>query len=336
MIAVVRQWAEYHNVTFARDAVGNVLLRHRRGRPRSRWVLEAHLDHPGFVVHRTRGREVWAEFLGGVRREFFPRARVRFFADERSVIARVSHVRQTKRSPFLQCRLELSREAPLPAGTIGMWDFPPMRIRGRRLSGRACDDVVGAAAVLCAMGRIVASGRECDATALLTRAEEAGFIGTLGACENRTLPHDAFVVAVECSKAQPAAPLGAGAVVRVGDIIRTFEPSLTAYVSSVAAALARKDRAFRYTRQLMPGGATEASAYMMYGYAATGLCLPLGNYHNMGPRGRIAPEEINLDDFESMVKLLAALPVDKGSPAQTDDRLRQKFRDLLKARGGLL
>jgi endoglucanase len=336
VIAQVRLWAEGHKVAFAFDACGNVLLRYRRGRAQAKWVFEAHMDHPGFVVRKAARRAVLAEFIGGVRREFFPNARVRFFTGDNSVAARVVSVRQTKKSPFLQCRLELAREVDLREGDIGMWDFPPMRITGRRLSGRACDDVVGSAAVLCAMGEIVAGDAPCDVTALLTRAEEAGFIGTLGACEKATLPKDAFVVAIETSKAQAAASLGAGVVVRVGDIIRTFDPSLTAHVSAVAAALAKRDRQFKYTRQLMPGGATEASAYMMYGYTATGLCLPLGNYHNMGPRGRIAPEQIDLDDFESLVKLLVALSADKGSPAETDDRLRRRFKDLLKSRGGFL
>ncbi len=244
--------------------------------------------------------------------------------------------RQPKETPFIQARLRLDRAADLRVGDIGMWDLPPMRVRGTALSSRACDDLVGSAAVVCALGEIIAAGTPCDLTVLLTRAEEAGFIGTLGACEKRTLPRDAFVVAVETSKAQPGAPLGAGVVVRVGDSIRTFDPSLTAHISAVAAGLARRDKGFHFVRQLMPGGATEASAYLMYGWTAAALCVPLGNYHNMGDRGKIAAEQIDLGDFESLIKLLAALPAEKTLPRNTDDRLREKFRNVLKSRGGFL
>ena len=34
------------------------------------------------------------------------------------------------------------------------------------------------------------------------------------------------------------------------------------------------------------------------------MCLALGNYHNCGPSGRIAPEFVSWDDFEGLVALL--------------------------------
>jgi endoglucanase len=337
VVEQVRLWAKSRGVKFQLDAAGNVVLRQRRDGAGAHWVFAAHMDHPGFVVRAaTAGRIVHAEFLGNVKPEFFPGARVRFFSSHGSVQARVIAVRRSKRSPFLQCRLEMVKPAQLAAGTIGMWDLPPLRVAGRKLSSRGCDDVVGSAAVLCAMEDIVAGKFPCDVTGLLTRAEEVGFIGALAACEHGTIPRDSLIVAIETSKAQPAGPLGSGVVVRVGDSIRTFDPSLTAHVTAAAGALARRKNHFRYTRQLMPGGATESSAYLMMGYRATGLCLPLGNYHNQGPRGRIASERVDLDDFESLVKLLVALAADKGSLEQTDEELRRRLRDLTRTRGGYL
>ena len=336
VIEQVRRRTEARGIGFSRDSCGNVLLRIRRGRAAARWVFEAHMDHPGFVVQKAAGRVVHAEFRGGVGLEYFRGAPVRFFGPAGPVKATVLEARQTKKSPFIQCRLEIARAADLPPGTIGMWDFPPLRISGRRLHSRACDDVVGAAAVLCAMEDLAACTLPCDVTALLTRGEEAGFIGALGACEARTLHKDSLVVAIETSKAQPGGPMGSGMVVRVGDAVRTFDPSLTAHISAAAAALARQDKNFRFTRQLMPGGVTEATAYMMYGYTSAALCLPMANYHNMGPRGKIAAEQVNLDDFESLVKLLTALGTDTGRLRETDDKLRQRLRDLLHSRGGYL
>ena len=151
------------------------------------------------------------------------------------------------------------------------------------------------------------------------------------------------------SKAQPKAALGDGVVVRVGDAARTFEPSLTAHLTAVAESLARQDKDFKFTRQLMPGGTCESTAYVMYGYRATGLCIPLGNYHNQGEgsrpssisgqgdlRGRIAVEQVNTADFESLVKLLVGLAADSRTPADTDAAAKQRLEGLLKQRAKYL
>jgi len=333
IVLQARRWAEGRGVSFARDSSGNVLLRYRKGRAAPvRWVFSAHMDHPGFVARRQRGEQLWADFLGSVRREYFAGSRVRFFAPRGEVVARIVGVRKPANSPWLACRLKLGQAAEVPAGSIGMWDLPAVRIRGKRLAGRACDDVVGTAAVLCAMDEIASRRLSADVTGLLTRAEEAAFIGAMAACETGSIPQDAMIVAMETSAAQPAARLGDGVVVRVGDRVRTYDPSLTGHVSAVAESLRKRDRRFRYARQLMPGGTCESTAYAMWGYVATGLCLPLGNYHNQGKAGRIAAEQIHLDDFASLVKLLVALAVDRRRPGDADAMLRGQLQRLLRTR----
>lgn len=332
----VESWAQATGIDASRDKAGNVVLRYCRGKSKTPKVLAAHMDHPGFVAVAAKGTDLRAEFMGNVRPEYFPGSRVRFFGADGDVIATVVSAKMSDKSPFLQCRLQMNKAVAVPAGTIGMWDLPAMRVRGHRLSSRGVDDVVGSAAVLCAMEAIARSKMNTHVIGLLTRAEEVGFIGAIGACEHGTIPKDSLIVAIETSKAQPTAPLGAGAVVRIGDAARTFDPSLTAHVTAIAADLAKRDADFRYVRQLMPGGVCESTVYMMLGYAATGMCLPLDNYHNQGRRGRIAAEAVDLRDFESLVKLLVAFAADRGSVQQTDDKLRQRLRDLLKSRGGYL
>jgi len=125
-------------------------------------------------------------------------------------------------------------------------------------------------------------------------------------------------------------------VVRVGDKVRTYDPSLTGFVSGVAEGLARRDRRFRHVRQLMSGGVCESTAYALFGYIAAGLCLPLGNYHNQGPRGRIAPEQVDTGDFDSLVKLLVAVAADTGGPAAADRTLKRRLDGLLRTRGKYL
>ena len=337
VISEVRAWAQRRNIPFARDAAGNVLLRYRRGRSRRRWVFAAHLDHPGFVATAGQGRWVRADFFGGVGREFFVGSGVRFFTPAGEVRGRVTSARPVRdiRKLGYACRIELDRPAEAPAGTVGMWDLPAVRFRGRRVSARACEDLAGVAAALCAIGEIASAKIDADVTALLTRAEEAGFIGCLAACRDRSVDTDALIVAIEASQAGAGARLGDGVVVRVGDAVRTYDPALTGYVSAVAKDLARRDRHFNYVRQLMPGGICESTAYAAFGYAATGLCVPLGNYHNQG-RGKIAPEQIDTGDFASLVKLLVAIAADGRGPGHTDAELKRWLDRTLRTRGARL
>ena len=328
VVQYVRRFAAANDLPLTRDRAGNVLLRYRRGRAKRRWVFAAHMDHPGFVVTRRRGRTLWAEFRGSVGIEYFPGSRARFFTPSGEVAAAVESARETQRRSWLAVRLKLDRPTPVPPGTVGMWDFPGVRIRGGRVSARGCDDLAGVASVLCALRALVRGGVEADVTALLTRAEEVGFVGALAACRDGSIPRGAAVVGIETSQAQPQTPLGGGVVVRVGDALRTFDPSLTAHVTGVAVRRAREGQ-FAYRRCLMPGGTCESTVYQAMGHRTAALCLPMGNYHNRGPGGRIAPERIHLDDFASLVSLLTELARSEYDVGAVDAALTERLGDLL-------
>ena len=343
VIAAITQWADIHRILARSDKWGNLLLEWTGDRPAKKhsdpqptWVFAAHMDHPGFVVRRVQGLKVWADFMGGVRDQYFAGARVAFHTQAGAIKAVVKSIKHAKGRTYPQAQLELAHKAPLAEGTLGMWDFPAMVIRDSKLSARACDDVVGCATILCALEEIINAKLPNRVLALFTRAEEVGFVGAMAACQAKTLPTSSLVVSIETSKAQPAAPLGSGAVVRVGDASRTFDPALTAMVAATAVRLASQDKQFKYSRQLMPGGVCESTAYMAWGYRTTGLCLPLENYHNMGPGNRIAPERVSLQDFDSLVKLLVAIAQQKPDPAPTDAALKQRLDTLFKERSGLL
>ena len=81
----------------------------------------------------------------------------------------------------------------------------------------------------------------------------------------------------------------------------------------------------------MPGGTCESTAFCALGHMAGALALPLGNYHNQHPRGRIAPEFIHEGDFDCLVDLLVALAGNKRTPADTDADLRRRLDGLLKS-----
>ena len=98
------------------------------------------------------------------------------------------------------------------------------------MHARACDDLAGAAAALCALDRLAAAEVGHFAV-LLTRAEEVGFVGAIAACELKTLPAGARVLSIECSRQSADAPVGGGPIVRVGDASSVFTSDLTNLVA---------------------------------------------------------------------------------------------------------
>jgi len=334
-------------LSMTRDGVGNILVHLRResGRAGGRRVkrpvcLTAHLDHPGFIadrmINRNSLRAIWR---GGVRAPYFVGSRVRFHAQGRWIRGTVRSISQCREGGVKRvsgATIEVAR--PVPPGAPGMWDFPDASIRGRRVRGRACDDLAGAAAMVCCLEEMVRRRLTGEAYFLFTRAEEVGFAGALAASRLETIPQRCYVVAVETSSELPTARIGDGPILRVGDKASVFHPAATAHVGAVAADLAGRDRSFVSQRKLMDGGTCESSAYCQFGYQATGLCVALGNYHNMDQRRRrLAPEYIDVEDFANLVKWFVELARCRRpyTGRQTDLRKRlaqidAKYRRLLR------
>lgn len=340
-------WAARRGFDLRRDRAGNLLVSLPGSRRRGPgWVFAAHMDHPGFVVDAQRGQIVQARFLGSVHKRYFAGSRVRLPVGRKEILARVLSAKPVEKKPWLACRLEILKAKPggrgalswpdVPPGTIGCWDFPAVRITGKRVRARGCDDVAGVAAAVCAMEEIARRHPGASVTALFTRAEEAGLVGALEACRLGSLPRRSLIIALETSKAGPQAKLGQGVVLRAGDRAMTWDAALLMHLDSLAGKLALRDRRFRYVRALMSGGVCESSAYAARGYRAAGLSLPLGNYHNQGPRNRPAPEKIHLDDFAAMVELLVALAGEGDGPDAAAKRFSRRLKEVLKSRGKYL
>ena len=336
VIARIGDWARRSGLKVDPDAAGNLRIRLRAGRGRSpgRWVFQAHLDHPGFVVCGRDGDDVLAQFRGGVGPEYFEGARVALFIGGRPLKARVAGHEGTC-DEFPLYRLTPSRAAEVPDGTIGMWDLPALRIAAGRLTSRACDDLIGVCGILCAMNRLQAAGARVDVTAVLTRGEEAGLVGAVAACEAGSVPQDAALVSIEASRALPGAQHGDGVVIRVGDRLSVFDPAVTGHLADVAAALQKDDAEFRFVRQLMTGGVCESTVFYGAGYATGALCLPLGNYHNMGRGGRIAAEYVDAGDFDCLVALLTATAQTR-PPLKAARSIPSRLVDLHRQRRALL
>ncbi|HUF32317.1 MAG TPA: hypothetical protein VMN58_03795, partial [Acidimicrobiales bacterium] len=86
------------------------------------------------------------------------------------------------------------------------------------------------------------------------------------------------------------------------------------------AAAAELESGLRHQRKLMDGGSCEATAFAAAGYRASGLALPLGNYHNgadEGPAAGVAAEHVLVDDYLAEIALLTRLALE---PSLLDPR----------------
>ncbi len=323
------------------DSAGNTLVRYRHGSARvARPVcLTAHTDHPGFVAERSRGaRGLEAVWRGGVRPEYFHDARVRFRVNDQWVRGRIRSIRTVGKGAARRVTTaQIDVPAPVPAGSLGMWDLPDAAARNGRLYARACDDLVGVAAMLCSLEELARTRARTQAYFLFTRAEEVGFVGAMAACRARTIPDRCIVVAVEASAERADARMGDGPILRVGDKATTFHSPATTYCQAVAEDLRQTDKSFRYQRKLMDGGTCESTAYCQFGYQATGICVALGNYHNMNTRtGRIGSEYISVRDFSGLVKWFVALATARRPYTGTDAVLHRRLSKIEKEYAALL
>ena len=338
VIAFVRQFAKDRSrLKLRSDAYGNLLLElPGKSRKCPRWVFTAHLDHPGFVAEKMIGeRTLRCAFRGGVRKEYFVGSRVRFFDGDRETVGHIATVHTTGKDPYPD-RATVAVPRSVAAESIGMWDVGPAKQRGRKLHSRVCDNLAGAAAVLTMLDRLHRKPTDSTIAVLLTRGEEEGFIGAIGAVKAETLlkPTNRLIV-TECSAQQPYAKQGDGAIIRVGDRTSIFNSALTAFVTARATELSKKDKLLRFQRALMPGGTCEATVYDAYGYIAASVCVALGNYHNMDTAAkRIAPEYIDVTDWQAMVELFVTLAsrahTFEGGHQELKARLEKRFAKLQK------
>jgi endoglucanase len=306
-LAVVREFVRARaGFELEEDEHANLLVRwkgaRKLGKGEAPLCFSAHLDHPAF--HAEGG--ALARLHGGVPARFLPGAALRFFApgaDEARATARIGRVLRGSEEAGVRVRLTNVRGA-LRAGMFGVFDLTPGRIRRGRLEARVCDDLMGAAAILATLELCARARTERPVVGVFTRAEETGFVGCLGLMKSGLLPPGARVVGLECSPRRATARVGRGPVIRAGDKQSIFDPGLTLEVEEAARALEQRHPGFRWQRALMDGGSCESTVYNHYGTRAAGVCLALGNYHNCGPRGRIAPEFVDWHDYECLVALL--------------------------------
>lgn len=301
-------------------------------------AIIAHMDHPGFEIVEPGGDGLWlAAVLGGVPPSSLA-AGIPLLALQPGGrrLAAVSEGAQGEgEAKRLLVRLQQPAELDCPAPVV--FDLPDFALDGDFIRMRAVDDLAGCAGILAALARLSRRPEPPagDIYGLFTRAEEVGLVGARLAAESGLLPPGALALSVESSRTLPGAEQGQGPVIRVGDAGYTFAADAEAALIRAREALREQDAAFRCQRQLMSGGVCEASAFALYGYAATGMAFPLGNYHNGAPDGSIAAEYIHRDDYLGGAALITEAA--RQVAARGDTAFRRRIRqvpDAMRARLG--
>ncbi|MCB2155829.1 hypothetical protein KQI84_13175 [bacterium] len=330
-----RQLDQIPGLEVKKDRWGNVFARLRRGENSPGCVAYvAHLDHPGFVVHRTEGNTVHGTFEGNVDTDFFKTRPVRLFrdVDDAGIRAHVTEVSERRKETHNRAVVLEAEEDPAGA-VLGMWDLEPFTLDGDHIRSRAVDDLGGTTLILETLRGASQTEGDVDVMGVFTRAEECGFRGALLVCQDDSekgeyIPLDAWVISVETSSARPTTPIGGGGILRVGDRTSIFNPEITQAMKEISEEMAEKHGQRPLVRALMDGGTCEASAFNLWGYTSGGLCLPLGNYHNMNREaGKIDQEYISVADAEGLTNSMVQLAFSRGGESAMA-RLKREYEAL--------
>jgi len=310
--AHIERFCAERAISVKADAMGNLIAVYGRGSSDSGLAFCAHMDHPGFIITEdASGKTARAVFYGGVEARYFKGSRVRVFTENGQVKGSVLSVKIDK--PLRRKLVRFSIDAPIQRGDIAMWDLPAFQVRQGRIYSRACDDLVGCAALLCLLDELKRRRVQKKVTACFTVAEEPGLHGAKHLCLTGALPKKTCIISIETSSVLPSAKMGDGVVIRVGDRSSIFAPAVTESLLNTAAKVQAKDKTFRFQRKLMDAGTCEATVFSRFGRPCGAVCIPLGNYHNRNvSTGRIGPEYVSADDFQNMVKLFIALAKTSG------------------------
>ena len=146
------------------DRCGNSLLLYDGGGQQEEdefIILTAHLDHPGLAWRASQGSgRALFEILGGVELEKALATGVRLFdlnrpATQRGIPGTIVRTVEAEGTRYPLVEVATAHDSPQGPGTFAMWDLPAFRVRGRRLNGRALDDLAGAAVALCVLDSLV-------------------------------------------------------------------------------------------------------------------------------------------------------------------------------------
>ncbi len=317
-----------------RDEFGNVVVHYSKTESDDPPIaFVAHMDHPGFEIDEVDRDGPVGVALGGVPEVSLshPAGVLALLPDGRRVRGRTIELDfESRRVRF---DLDEAIEIVLPVPVV--FDLPDFELDDNFIRMRAADDLAGCASALSAIERLVSVGAKANVYGVFTRAEEGGLFGARLMAEARTLPLDTLVVSIESSPLIPGVEQGGGPVIRTGDALYTFNADAEQVMIVARDSIRSRNPDFKCQRQLMSGGVCEGTAFAVWGYRATGMAFPLGNYHNAttgvrDPNSGIGAEFIHVEDFLGGVDLLAeaAVSVSRRNDSPARERVREVPADV--------
>ena len=317
-----------------RDAFGNVVVHYSNSESDDPPIaFVAHMDHPGFEID-----EVGEDGLAGIALGGVPEVTLSQPAEVLALLPDGSRVRGRTVKLDVESRrvrFNLDEDVDIVPPTPVVFDLPDFELDGNFIRMRAADDLAGCAAAISAIERLASDGAEANVYGVFTRAEEGGLFGARLMAEARTLPIETLVVSIESSPLIPGVEQGEGPVIRTGDALYTFDADAEQVMIVARDSIRGGNPEFKCQRQLMSGGVCEGTAFAVWGYRATGMAFPLGNYHNAttgirDPNSGIGAEYIRVEDFVGGVELLAeaAVSVSKRHDSPARERVREVPADV--------
>jgi putative aminopeptidase FrvX len=269
-----------------------------------RVALLAHTDHPGFhIVSKIKENLFQAQWHGGFPPKTF-KAKVSIhnpqFPGKRALGSIVS--KKFSKKAIFQIKLKGRSHFPINQDCFGAFAYPGFSKSKSRVHTRAADDLSGVTIILSTFARLKTNEKK-NMLGIFTRAEEVGFKGTLGIIYENLLGKENSVISLEASRQLVGARIGQGPVIRLGDKKTLFDSIVTSRLDEAAAVLIKKQKNFKVQRRIMNGGTCEATPFNLHNIKASGIAVPLGNYHNQRPDGKPGPEFIDLHDVEKAVQL---------------------------------
>lgn len=326
-------YLDENGVPYFRDPVGNICVGVESEKEYRSFVATktkeplrlfiAHMDHPGFHgVEWISKKTLKVQWHGGSPRRFLNGSKV--WVATLSGLVGEGVLKNVKMNPsktaidtaVVHFKRSLPEGETEPRSIFGAFQFKaPVWQKKDILYTKAADDLVGCFAIVSLAVELKKKHLNPKSfIGLLSRAEEVGFIGTIGHFESGLIKNGRrplLGVSLETSRTLPGAIVGKGPVVRLGDRATVFDSRSL----EVFSEMAREALPHRHQRRMMDGGTCEATAAMAYEIPSVGISVPLGNYHNQsfegGPESRgewgPAPEFVSLRDIEGMLVLCHAL-----------------------------
>jgi putative aminopeptidase FrvX len=323
--AEVQKICAENDLVCRRDPFGNVLIRLQTAPKQRPFVLAAHMDHPGFEIVRSLPGGRWlGRFLGGVPDNYFKKG-VRLRLMPGSAPAKLGKRTGGEREFEIQ-PLASIKAAP----QFAVWELEDYAVRRGHMHARACDDLAGVASILATMIALKQSRARVNVIGVISRAEEIGFLGALAVAASGQLPRNSLIISLETSRELPPVKMGQGVIIRVGDRTSIFDSQATRFLQEVAAGLNRQKKSFQFQRALMYGGTCEATAYQEFGFQTAAVCVALGNYHNCGPKNKIAAEYVSIVDGCGMTDLLVAAAGQMSNFTRLTGKLPARLGQLLR------